>query len=182
MKTVCIVVGHSATSEGAYNEQLGIGEYDYNQVLASLIAEKIHRRNVRPIVMYRGDSYNEMVRDVNKTEADFAIELHCNGSSNSDVKGAATLYCHTSTKSKRLAERLQVAVHRLMDESNRGIKPKYDGDNGWLFLRYTDMPAVILEPFFISNTKSLQQGLAIREQLANVIANTLVEHVKQESM
>ena len=42
------------------------------------------------------------------------------------------------------------------------------------------MPAVILEPFFISNTKSLENGLVLREQLANVVAGALVEHVVKE--
>ncbi|RIW17895.1 N-acetylmuramoyl-L-alanine amidase [Vibrio harveyi] len=180
MKTVCIVVGHSATKGGAYNSEKLLGEYDYNHVLASHIAERLHRRNVRPIIMYRGSSYTGMVNDVNATNADFAIELHCNAVANNSVQGAETLYWHKSTRSKALAQKLQLPVVNLLGESNRGIKPIIKGDRGATFLRRTKMPAVILEPFFISNTKSLENGLVLREQLANVVAGALVEHVIKE--
>ncbi|HCG7330488.1 N-acetylmuramoyl-L-alanine amidase [Vibrio parahaemolyticus] len=179
MKTICIVVGHSANKGGAYNNEKKLGEYDYNHVLAGLIAEKIHHQNVRPIIMYRGDSYSGMVKDVNETSADFAIELHCNGVKNKSVQGAETLFCHTSKPSRQLAERLQNAVQGVMKQNDRGLKPIEPNGRGWAFLRYTNMPSVILEPFFISNTESLMLGLERREQLAEAIANALVEHVNK---
>jgi N-acetylmuramoyl-L-alanine amidase len=180
MKSVCIVVGHSAAKGGAYNAEKHIGEYDYNHVLASHIAERLHRRNVRPIIMYRGSSYTGMVNDVNATNADFAIELHCNSVANSSVQGAETLYWHKSKRSKELAQKLQTPIVNLLGENNRGIKPITPDDRGAAFLRQTKMPSVILEPFFISNTKSLENGLALREQLANVVAGALAEHVIKE--
>ncbi len=180
MKTVCIVVGHSAAKGGAYNQEKRIGEYDYNHVLASHIAERLHRRNVRPIIMYRGSSYTGMVNDVNATNADFAVELHCNSVIDGSVQGAETLYWHKSKRSKELAKRLQASVVGLLRENNRGIKPITRGERGATFLRKTKMPAVILEPFFISNTKSLENGLVLREQIANVVAGALVEHVIKE--
>lgn len=180
MKKICIVVGHSAVDGGCYNKSLGLNEYDYNHVLASELAANLHRRNVCPVIIYRGSSYTSMVNDVNKTQADFAIELHCNGVSDHSVKGAETLYCGTSTNGKRMAEIVQKAVHGLMNESNRGIKPKSAGDRGWTFLKNTLMPAIILEPFFLSCDESAELGVTLRSQLANVLAGALVEHVTNE--
>ncbi|UTZ44590.1 N-acetylmuramoyl-L-alanine amidase [Vibrio campbellii] len=180
MKTVCIVVGHSATKGGAYNSEKKMGEYDYNHVLASYIAGQLHRHNVRPIIMYRGSSYTGMVNDVNATNADFSIELHCNSVVNQEVQGGETLYWHKSSRSKALAKKLQAPIVHLLGENNRGIKPIVKGDRGATFLRRTKMPAVILEPFFISNTKSLENGLILREQLASVVAGALVEHILEE--
>lgn len=177
MKTVCIVIGHSPSDGGCYNETLGMNEYDFNVVMAGQIAEKLHRRNVKPVVLYR-DTYSGMIEDVNKTGADFALELHCNGVSDKGVKGSETLYWSKSVPSKRLAERLQKPIAALINQNNRGIKPIEQGGRGWRFLRYTNMPSVILEPFFISNDDSLEMALTLREQLANTIATALVEHVK----
>lgn len=180
MKTVCIVVGHSATKGGAYNSEKKLGEYEYNHVLAGLIAERLHHQGVRPIIMYRGSSYTGMVNDVNATNADFAIELHCNSVGDNTVQGAETLYWHRSSRSQALAEKLQKPMVELLGENDRGIKPKLKGARGATFLRRTKMPAVILEPFFISNLESLENGLALREKLASTIANSLVEHVVKE--
>lgn len=180
MKTVCIVVGHSHIDGGCYNPKAKMNEYDFNHVLAGHIAERLHSRNVRPIIMYRGSSYSGMVKDVNATNADFAIELHCNGAKNKNAKGAETLYWHTSKASKALAARLQAPIHGLLNERNRGLKAIKKGERGWYFLNKTAMPAVLLEPFFLSNDKSLKLGLTLREQLANVIAGALADHVLNE--
>ena len=179
MKTICIVVGHSAQDGGAYNSNLGISEYDYNHPLASLLAEKLHRRNIRPIIVYR-NTYTGLTYDINQTEADYCIDLHCNSVKDKSVQGQEVLYWHKSKKSKALAERLQQVIFGLFNERNRGADPRKVGDNGWQILRHTDMPTVTLEPFFISNDESLSKGIVLREELANRLAGALAQHVKGE--
>ncbi|CAH0543034.1 N-acetylmuramoyl-L-alanine amidase [Vibrio marisflavi] len=179
MKTVCIVVGHSAQDGGAFNENKQIGEYEYNNPLATAIAMRLHAREVRPIIMYR-DTYGQLASDINKTDADYCISLHCNASSNFDVKGQETLHWHTSKRSQQLAKHIQKNVFHLMNERDRGLKPIDQGERGWPLLKGTKMPAVIIEPFFISNDQSLTTGLALRDQLANAIAGAVIDNIIEE--
>lgn len=179
MKTVCIVVGHSAQDGGAYNAQLGINEYDYNHPLASSLAVKLHRRNIRPIIVYR-NTYTGLPYDINQTDADYCIDLHCNAVSDSSVQGQEVLYWHKSKRGKALAQRLQQVIYGLFNERNRGAKPRQIGDDGWPLLKETNMPAIILEPFFISNSESLSKGIVLREELANQLANAFSQHIKEE--
>ncbi len=179
MKTVCIVVGHKATSGGAVNSLTQLSEYDYNNPVASLLAELLHRQNVRPVILYR-DSYTQLPQDVNRIKPDYCIELHCNAAVNLSAQGAEMLYWHTSSRSKALAKRIQTAVAGLFGEADRGIKPITDGQNGAHLLKGTSMPCVIAEPFFISNSESLAKALVLREQYANVLAGAIVGHIRQE--
>jgi N-acetylmuramoyl-L-alanine amidase len=180
MKTVCIVVGHSALDGGAENTNVQISEYDYNRVFASQIAERLHRRNVRPVILYRAN-YDDLPNEVNRINPDYCIELHCNAVSNKTVKGQETLYWHASTKSKSIAKRIQAAIYGVLQERDRGIKPIRKGERGWRMLRDTDMPCIILEPFFISNDESLSRGLVMREQMANIVSNALVKQAQEDT-
>ena len=125
-----------------------------------------------------------MIGDVNDSNADYAIELHCNSVANKDVQGSETLHWHKSAKSQALALRLQKAVVELIGQRNRGPKPISNtgtDTRGWRFLMKTKMPAVILEPFFLSNDESLQKGLELREKLAVALAEAFAEHIKESS-
>ncbi|MCS0255816.1 N-acetylmuramoyl-L-alanine amidase [Vibrio alginolyticus] len=183
MKKVCIVVGHSCKDGGAYNETFGINEYGYNHPLASLLATELHKRDILPVIMYR-DTYSRMIGDVNESGADYAIELHCNSVANKSVQGSETLHWHKSDKSQALAQRLQKAVAGLIGQRDRGLKPISNtgtDTRGWRFLMKTKMPAVILEPFFLSNDESLQKGLELREKLAVALAEAFAEHIKESN-
>ncbi len=179
MKSVCIIVGHKATSGGAANTVTQLSEYDYNNPVASKLAELLHRQNIRPIIMYR-DSYTKLPSEVNHLNPDYCIELHCNAAANLSAQGAETLYWHSSTRSKALAKRIQTAVAGLFGEADRGIKPITASENGAHLLKGTSMPCVIAEPFFISNHDSLAKAIVLREQYANVLAGAIVGHIRQE--
>lgn len=178
MKKICLVIGHSASDGGAHNSTLNLSEYDYNQKFASLLAERLHKLDVLPVIIYR-HTYSGMIADVNATKADFAIELHCNAVSNADIQGAETLYWHKSKASKALAKVIQGVTCHLLNENNRGIKPIDSTGRGGQFLSDTSMPAVIVEPFFLSNTNSLHLALTLREQLAQELAIAIANHVNQ---
>lgn len=179
MKTVCIVVGHKPTSGGAVNATMGLSEYDYNQPLAGMIADLLHRRNIRPVVLYR-DSYTNLPADINRVDPDYCIELHCNSNADTSIKGTATLYWHTSVKGKALANRIQSAMVGLFGDNNRGIKPLTADSRGAHVVQKTAAPCVLLEPFFISNDESLAKGIALREQYANVVAGAITGFIKGE--
>lgn len=165
MKTAAIIVGHSRARQGATNPHDGTTEFEYNEPLAQLIADQLQKCGaVRPVIVYR-DSYSTLPGKVNETGADIAIELHCNAH-NTEASGTEMLYWDTSRNGKRLAQELQNAAVTTLSLPDRGAKPIGADDRGGYLLRYTAMPCVIVESFFIDNDDDLAIGIEKRQALA----------------
>jgi len=178
MKKVAIVVGHWPTSidGGAYNDDLKISEFDFNNPLAALVCERLRQHNVLPVLMYR-ETYDNLPDQINQTNVDVCAELHCNAH-NGSTSGAEVLYYYNSANGKRLAECIQPRLVACMGESDRGVKPRQKGQDGYHLLVGTSMPTVIVESLFIDNTQSLERGLERREALADAIALGIVEFLE----
>ncbi|PMT73886.1 hypothetical protein C1S86_24340 [Vibrio parahaemolyticus] len=177
MKKVAIVVGHWPTSidGGAYNENLDVSEFDFNNPLGALVCGKLREHNILPMLMYR-ETYENLPAQINETGADVCAELHCNAHNN-QTAGAEVLYHYNSTNGKKLAECIQPKIVSIMGENDRGVKPRKNGDDGYHLLNGTSMPAVIVESLFIDNDESLTRGLERREALAEAIALGIADYL-----
>ncbi len=82
----------------------------------------------------------------NTGKADIFVSLHFNGWMDPSVRGSEVLHWRTSTEGKRLAGCIQGEMVQSLKFRDRGIKGK-----GFYVLRHTSMPAVIVEPLFITN-------------------------------
>lgn len=167
-KTIAIDVGHSAIDGGAYNNRNEIGEFQYNNLVAPILAAKLQKMGYTPIIVYR-KSYSSLVGQINNTKADLAISLHCNAF-NEKATGTETLYYHGSPNSRRLAGLIQKEVLDVLSLNDRGIKPRHRGDRGYDLLVGTNMPMVIVEPFFIDNDDDLLLAYSNIDKLANAYA------------
>lgn len=183
MQKVAIVIGHTPSGGGAHNSNSQKSEYDFNNILAPLLADSLRRKNILPIILYR-ETYTLLPQQVNDTKADLCISLHCNASNKKTV-GAEVLYHHSSKNGKKLAKLIVDQVAGCLGENNRGAKPidyKHTGSKGdkggWL-VEKTAMPTVIVEPFFIDNDKSLQVATEKRGELANVIASAIKTYLNE---
>lgn len=178
MKTVALIVGHSEMSGGAVNKSTGINEFDFNEPLALIIAEKLRENDFLPFVIYRTGSYSELPIKVNLTGVDIAISLHCNAF-NKKKNGTETLYYVKSKNGKRLAGLLQYELVKCLGLRDRGLKAcqeKHEGkagDKGGHLLKYTDMPCVITEPFFIDCDESLALARLRLDELAQAYVNAV---------
>jgi len=167
-----IIVGHKPNSPGAVNAD-GTSEYSFNDALANLIGYSLAQTGHEPIIIYR-DTYKGLPYKVNATGVDIAVSLHCNAF-NTEVSGSETLYYYKSTNGKLLAKSVNDEIVKCLCLPNRGIKPIRNkhkgsaGDKGGHLVKYTSMPCVILEPFFIDNPNDLS--------IANNKLHTLVESI-----
>lgn len=59
--------------------------------------------------------------------------------------------------------------------NDRGIKPKTAEDRGGFLLRYTSMPCLIAEPFFIDNDEDLAKANSNRDELVQAYADAITE-------
>lgn len=155
----------------------GVQEHAYNSALAKDIKSELDRMGIASFIVesYEGSGYTAaqkwLASYLKSKGATLAIELHFNSSDNDDATGHEWLYWNTSKNGKRLAESLD-ANHLEMfpDFKRRGIKALGNSDRGAEFLKLTNCPAVIAEPFFGSNVRDWQHADASQANIALAIA------------
>ena len=116
------------------------------------------------------------VRRANEFDAELAISCHCNGYHLPTAHGAEVLYWHSSTRSQALATSLRAGLEEMFPGLKmRGVKPRHHGGRGSRFLRDTKMPAVIVEPMFITHPVEEVElsSIATQESIAAALAAAL---------
>lgn len=173
MKRIAIVVGHGPKVDKGAEHPNGTNELKWNRNLAERIANHLEGRAI-PIIVDRVIERLQPVTETNATQANIAIELHCN-SYNGTATGTEMIYHLGSEGGKRLATLLQKAAVKVLGLADRGIKGPQGGGRGSRWLSGTKMPAVIVESFFIDNTNDLNIANAKKEELAKAYADALFE-------
>jgi N-acetylmuramoyl-L-alanine amidase len=183
---IAICVGHSrrvrGNPEGGAVSASGISEHELNSELAGIVQEKLKALGIESVIFdkYVGATYSaamtDIARQVKKYGADIAMELHANSSDSESANGYEFLCYETSTKARRLAILFLSEFGRAFPASRaRGVKLCNRSSRGSLFLRLTHCPAIITEPFFLSNkgeyAKYLQELPRIAEAYTNAIQN-----------
>ena len=183
-KKIALIVGHSKSSQGAENEKSNLSEYQFNSALALHVRYQLEKLGFIVTVVYR-DSYNALPGEVNDTNADIAVSMHCNAFNNT-ANGSEVLYYYQSEKGKKLAGYIQKHVVETLDTKDRGLKPcraAYNGkagDRGGYLLKYTSMPCVIVEPFFIDNNDALANAMDNFHALSEAYAYGILDYFQQE--
>jgi len=108
--------------------------------------------------------------EANVWGADIFVSFHVNGVLAQTATGSETWFYHEH--SRELAEKLQQALAATLGLANRGVKQK-----GFVVVKKPQMPAALMEPFFISNRGDLNRYLERREQLQVNIAKTILDYV-----
>lgn len=115
----------------------------------------------------------------NAWNADVYVALHANGASNPAAKGHEVLYWHTSTVGKDLAESVIERFSSAIPGGHpgRGAKPKRPGDRGATVLSRTKMPAIIVEPGFVTN---VSEELWLQKLTTQAwVAQSIVEAIRE---
>ncbi len=93
-------------------------------------------------------SLSERVREANAFGADVFISLHTNAAANTNASGSeALIYSENSRVAYELADDILENLNRVTGLRNRGIIER----PGLYVLRFTRMPAVLVEMGFITN-------------------------------
>lgn len=157
---VAICIGHSRIGDKGARSVGGISEWIYNSEVATLLAKQLKQRGIASVIIndYPCESYSGAMswlsKEVDKINADVAIELHFNSFSSSSAEGYEYLYYARSAEGKRLA----LCIHKAhqsksVAQKDRGTKPIERKNRGGHFVTMVKPPAVICEPFFGSSPK-----------------------------
>jgi len=128
-------------------------------------------------VLYRGD-YSQRQKQANSNNAICYVEQHFNSFSNPDANYAmAVTTINQPSKSKSWGAWYAQRVSEEFGIPSNGIKVAKRGDRGYGNLCYATMPAILVEPFFISNEKGAQW--AHSESQRNKLAEILSESIRE---
>ena len=103
------------------------------------------------VVMTRTDEIDNdllqpRVDTANAAAADVFVSIHINAAINEQASGFEIYHYPSSRLGNSLAVNVQRSLIRVVNLPDRGIKTA-----GWYVLRYTNMPAIMVECGFLSN-------------------------------
>ena len=155
MKNIIIDAGHGGPDCGASNDRLGL--YEKNITLA--MAYEMPRwslRGYQTTLTRLSDFFLSLegrCKMANRADGDLFISLHANWFRDPEVRGIETYYYNGSNAGFRLAELIMDNLVDTVDVLNGSVKVVDRGEKpaGFYVLKYTKMPAVLVELGFISN-------------------------------
>ena len=117
---------------------------------------------------------------INESGADLAVSIHQNSYTEEYVCGPQVFYYETSQKGKELAQILQEALNQKLDIARpREIK----ANNTYYILKKTQIPTVIAECGFLSNTEEAEKLISedYQEQVAEAICEGIRNYLRERA-
>lgn len=117
------------------------------------------------------EDLNRTIRQINEMAPDCAVENHLNGSASPDASYGSEVICYPGSKDGRRLAACISDRFKYLPVAHRGV----DERRNLAFLRATNCPAVITEPFFI--THELENRLLDFERGIEVVGILIAEGI-----
>lgn len=175
---VCIDAGHGGADSGAtYN-----GKYlekDYALQVARYVMHLLEGDRIAVFPTRYRDYFlpiGDRTTIANRSKADIFVSIHFNGAKDPSAHGIETFHFRGSTQGKILASKVQSKMIQTLDGRNRGIKT-----GSFSVLSGTVMPAILVEPGFITNEKEKNKIITRSYQLdcARAITNGILSYLRE---
>jgi len=124
---------------------------------------------------YDGPTESHRAHLANQSSADLLVSIHLNSHKQSVAEGAATYYFEHSQVASEPGEHLARLIQQALAECGR-LDCRSHGKS-YPILRETRMPAVVVEPCFLTNPKELE--LLNNPESLDEIAGALVKAIEQ---
>lgn len=157
MAKVFLSAGHGGSDPGAVANGLYEKVINLNTLLAC--KSELERHGVKVAcsrIKDENDPVTDEVKEANASGADVAVSFHINAGGGD---GFEAFYYKTSNKGKKLASLCEKYV-KALGQNSRGLKA---GDH-LHFIKKTTMTAVLVESFFLDNSKDKSVGDTLAEQ------------------
>ena len=177
--------GHGGKDPGAVGPT-GLKEKDVNLKIALNVGKLLTDRKLK--ISYTrttdillgntiGEDLNARVELANSAKAKYFVSIHNNSFSNKEAKGTETYIYGKGGQAEKLAEAVQRNLVQITGLHDRGVKVA-----NFYVLKYTMMPAILVEAAFISNPeeeKSLKEDIFI-QKIATGISKGITEYLGKE--
>ena len=177
--------GHGGHDPGATGYS-GSYEKDVNLIIARKTADLLRTAGFE-VMMTRDDdryvSVTDRVEFANSSQAAAFVSIHSNGSTNSATNGTEVYYYVDQNDPIAVAQageraRLASIIH---DSLMRGLALKNNGvrENNYIVVRYTQIPAVLVETAYLTNLNEevLLNDPPFQDRAAQAIANGIMEYL-----
>ncbi|GEN25391.1 N-acetylmuramoyl-L-alanine amidase [Halomonas cupida] len=169
-RSLFISAGHSMTDPGAVGNGLNEADIvlDFRDRLYEFLADRIVlARDGKPGINLPLRQACEMAK-----RHDIAVEFHCNAAESSSATGTETL---SAPSDDEFGDQLCTAIADTLNISNRGDKGEGDGQHSRLaFIR---AGGVIVELFFITNSRDLAAYHEHLDALVGAVGRVLISRV-----
>jgi N-acetylmuramoyl-L-alanine amidase len=154
---IAIDPGHGPDDPGRIGPG-GTTEAETAHAIGRALADELRRRGAVPAFLRdptATPSNSERARNANELGAEICISIHLNGHDDPAAEGATCFYFGTQETSSPAGQRLaELIVEELV--ARAGLKDGRAHPMSIAILRETQMPAVQVEPGFITNAKEEQ--------------------------
>jgi N-acetylmuramoyl-L-alanine amidase len=186
-KLVALDDGHGLETAGKKTPEFPDGSFmrenEFNNAVVKLVAMDLRRHNVEVVFTALTDEDVPLaVRTemANNSGADIFVSVHANAYGNgewNDIGGIETYHYPSSVNGKMLAEKIHKYLIRGTPLADRGIKTAT-----WYVLKYTHMPAVLVECGFMTNKEEARLLLsdAYRAECAGEITQGILDYFDME--
>ena len=147
--------------------------------------ENLEKQNVTVIMTREDDTAEDnktadlkkRVSLINKEKPAIAVSIHQNSYSQEAIKGAQVFYYEQSEKGKEAALLMQEELKQIDSENTREAK----GNDTYYLLKKTEVPTIIVECGFLSNTQEADKLIdeTYQKELANAICDGIIKWLKQ---
>ena len=186
-KSVVIDAGHGGFDSGKVGVN-GVLEKDINLAIARKLQKKLEQAGIRTIMtreedegLYDSGEENKKQQDmkrrcsaINESGADLAVSIHQNSYTQESVCGPQVFYYKTSAKGKALAAKLQ----ETLNQNLQIVRPRViKANDTYYILRKTEIPTVIVECGFLSNTEEADK--LTQEDYQEAVAQAICEGIQK---
>ncbi|MFN2544387.1 MAG: N-acetylmuramoyl-L-alanine amidase [Actinomycetota bacterium] len=173
---IAIDPGHGPDDPGTCGPT-GVSEADATFWLALELAEELRRRGADPVLLREqaaSPTPSERAQLANDLGAEVCLSIHLNGHADPGAEGATCFYFGTQETLSPAGQRLAELVQEELT-SRTGLMDGRIHAMSITILRETQMPAVQVEPCFLTNPKEerLLQEEAFRQDVAIAMAEGL---------
>jgi N-acetylmuramoyl-L-alanine amidase len=170
---VVLDAGHGGKDPGAYSVN-GRHEKEYNLAITLKIKALLDKEpKIKPYLTRSVDTFvelNDRAKIANDLNADMFISFHANSASNGTVSGSETYYNRDNSKS------LADIIHKHLI-AGTGLADRKVRQAGFVVIKKTTMPAVLLEAGYLSNAND--SSILFSDAKQNKIAAEIVAGIKE---
>lgn len=184
---VVLDAGHGGEDPGKVGLN-GAEEKDINLNIALLVKEYLEEAEVEVVMTRTEDErladtqagdLKERVGLMNGQNPILAVSIHQNSYHEREVRGAQVFYYTDSAEGEEAAECLRRALAELDPDNTKQIK----ANNTYYLLKKTEVPVVIAECGFLSNSEDAQKLVAeeYQQELARALTDGILEYIKDNA-
>ncbi|TZE82014.1 N-acetylmuramoyl-L-alanine amidase family protein [Calorimonas adulescens] len=182
MSKICIDPGHGGSDPGAIGPG-GTKEKDITLAVALKVGEKLKANGLEVVFTRANDNPGfpqdqrqnlaKRVSIANMAKVDLFVSIHCNSAVDQQAHGTETYYYKLGYNGEKLARAIQDEMLKATGLYNRGVKTA-----NFYVIKYTQMPAALVEMAFISNPaeEKLLASIEFQEKAVTAIAKGICNY------